>query len=246
MYSEVLLLVLAVGLYIYDSAMLLYDNEVILVRVDAIRGWKSLFPSDTFDILGRALFIPNPLCPHQFIFRLYWHANPVISPRTLAGLSDRGAMDCFRKAMVPLGVLIIISLIVLFICLPAALLVPGVRGVFFVFLAILYGIAITALVLVFRNRTTLGLDARSCIMLGVETLICIPVFPNLIRKISIRYSPQHDLVFVAGALLGDEQFTTLLSSLLRKIEEQISVADEESRRYTELAKYRQTVAAVIE
>jgi hypothetical protein len=246
MSSEALLLLLAVGLYVYDSAMLLYDNEALMIQVGASEGWRVFLPKDNFDILGRALFIPNPLFPFRPVFRLCWHPDPLISPQALAGLSDRVVIKRFDEAIAPLKFLNIASLIVLFICIPCTLLVPGARVAFFVFLPILYGIAIAALVYVFHSRTVLGLDVRACIALGVESFICIPVFPNLIRKISNRFSPQHDLVFIAEALLTDEQFTELLALLLIKVKERMAVADEESEDYEKLAGYSRFLAKVME
>src|SRR5258706_16411317 len=66
-----LLMAVVIGLYLYDSTLLLYCNEGVLTP----RGkadWSVGFGSDHARILGKEVFIPNPFLPHRPLFRLSW------------------------------------------------------------------------------------------------------------------------------------------------------------------------------
>lgn len=68
-----------VGLYLYDSAVLLASNEVILSPRQSGR-WVAMFGADSFQLRGKEPFMPNPLLPHHPIFRLSWNIEGLVGP----------------------------------------------------------------------------------------------------------------------------------------------------------------------
>src|ERR1700731_3569324 len=74
--SEVLLMLVALGMYLYDSVLLLYRAEGVLFV--GLRGrWQARLGSESARLGGRLVLLPNPLQPHVPLFRLAWNFETV-------------------------------------------------------------------------------------------------------------------------------------------------------------------------
>ena len=89
--EEVLLMILVVALYLYDSMALLYCNEGILVPTS--NGWKVRFGFREPKIRGKELFIPAPWLPHRPMFRLAWQFDGNSAPAAAEPLSTSGRTE---------------------------------------------------------------------------------------------------------------------------------------------------------
>ena len=69
--TEALLMLVALGLYIFDSSLFLANNEAALLRVQDGR-WVARFGLDRWRLGGKEPYIPNPATPHCPLFKLHW------------------------------------------------------------------------------------------------------------------------------------------------------------------------------
>src|SRR5688500_14558936 len=69
--AEELLMLLTIGLYLYESALLLHINEGVVAPT---RGgsWRVRFGSSHLSFRGKELYVPPPFLPHRPEFRLLW------------------------------------------------------------------------------------------------------------------------------------------------------------------------------
>ena len=67
---EALLIIGVLGFYIYDSAILMFSNELIFTK--SYGKWSASFPTTRLRVMKKLLFFPNPLTPFNLIFVLSW------------------------------------------------------------------------------------------------------------------------------------------------------------------------------
>lgn len=198
-----MLVVGAIGLYIFDSAMLLYGNEFVLTR----RGgrWRLAKPS-AIEFSSRRLYLPNPLTPHRPHFRLHW---------TLAAANDVTAtvpsQDQFIKAAATVGVAVVPLMLVL--ASGPVLVALGFASPenLLAWMAVVYLDVIYLLAMVYRSRNALGLSRATFGSLVLECVLCAPFALNLVRKISERRGPQAEPMQFATEVLDDADLQRLLA-----------------------------------
>jgi hypothetical protein len=180
----------ALGLYLYDSALLLYDTEAIVVG----HGTAGRVARGSDLLLGgrRPCFPASLTSP---VARVHWDlsaaaAEPVPVP-DLARF-DR-ALRPFRIPMHALG-------FAFFALLPAASLAGGpwlLLGVF----ALIYATIAWLVVLLARQRTALGLDPKALRALSIDIVLCAPFALNLVAKLGLRRPSIGDPLAVVHATL---------------------------------------------
>jgi hypothetical protein len=205
--TEYLLVGGIVGLYLYDSAVLLYCNEAVLVPCFGGR-WQIGFASDRFAVMGKDVYIPNPFTPHRAIYRIAWSTE-----------NSGGApwMPPFRS--IPFlresqwGVAI--SLLVV---LPLGLFSQfGNEAVALAVVMAYLNIAI-GLIAIWVLRESLGCSNSRFFSLAFEVLTCPPFAINLTRHLSLSLSRNGDLLATGRALLSQEDWDSVKSRLLTRIE----------------------------
>ncbi len=230
--TELLLLTALVGLYLYDSTVLLHCNEGLL---SPRRGgdWSVRFGSDTYQVGGREPCIPNPLLPHRPVLRLTWSdvgeksAQPWCPPQQTFG---------------PLGTLIWAMGVALFLFLPLGLLTRLGDYMIIASLATFYLSAFAALAWVWRHRDYLQMTPKTFAKLSFESLTCPPFALNLIRHITITWSPTDDLMAVARAVQSPERWARTRVQLMRRLESSMAWTDETSERHSRMRMYYQQLA----
>jgi hypothetical protein len=168
----------AAAFYLYDSALLLWQNELVYVRAGT--QWRASGGTE-IRLGSRRLFLPNPLTPHQPHFLVRWSA---VDPREGqgAGIDLADLLHALR----PLGLVNLLQLALL-AALPVALYWLGAGlaalGVFGLF----YLATLLALVIVFVRRARFALSTRAFWALAFDVLACAPFAVNMTRKIALRH-----------------------------------------------------------
>lgn len=228
--AEVLLMAMAIGLYLYDSSLLLYVNEGILIPQSS-EGWMVDFGSDKAQISGKNLFIPNPFFPHRPLYRLSWQfeGNP----------SETEENWAFRRnALRPLVPIVWGMVVALFVLLPLGLFTRlGDRMVLFSIL-LLYLNIIGAFSWLWFNRVTFDLSARRVATLALESLICSPFALNIIRKVSAGILVKENLINAARRLQRSNDWNTTRAKIVACIDEQVEGEEDDSERIQVLQEHR--------
>ncbi len=214
----------AIAFYLYDSAQLLWHNELLYVR--GAGHWRAEGPS-AISWFGRRLYLPNPLLPQRPGFRIHW--NLVDQRTTLVALPDD-----FLRALRPIG---LISLLLgwLLLLLPLISWTLGTGLALLLLFAAYYGLASLAVAFMLRHRAALRLSGSACASLAFDALACAPFAANLVRKIALRQGIDGDPLAFAR-----EQFTppardALRTLLLRKLEEEQAGEEPAPERRAQIA-----------
>lgn len=205
-HDQWLLLVAIACLYLYDSALLLFHNEVV---VEARGGGHVVSGGSVIELGRRHLYLPNPCCPHRALLRLSWpdggseHWRPAPWTRS-------------RLALAALAPWTWWLLMLFFITLPLALQF-GNSAVLLGWLLLIYLSILAMLMQVWRHRQVLGLTSRAVLGLAVDALLCAPFALNIVRKISLRQAASMPLRPLATLLLSAAERDTLAALLRERI-----------------------------
>lgn len=228
--EEILLFACAAGLYLYDSALLLYYNEgVVMPRADG--RWAVRFGS-TVRMRGRELFVPSPFLPHRTVFRLAWELGEAKAGGDPKWTERR---DSFR----PLEPLVWGMALALFVLLPLALFMHLGDGALLMAIALLYLNILAAVGWLAYKRASFGLTGRRLLSLAFEAIVCAPFALNLIRKLSSEIPVGEDLVHAARRLQSPRDWEESRRAFVARIEEELESEEEASARARALQAHRQ-------
>lgn len=165
---EVLLALGVVGFYVWDSAMLLYANE--LVYLHSKGRWSFVTATSRMQLLGRYLYLPNLLSPQKALFRVCWSAaasqqGHIPEEEALKRLLT--AVDSLRYLIYPLWTLMIAVL-------PVTLVVYGASNAFLLVLGLIYIAILALLINLYLKRTELGLSKWALTKITFDSLACAP------------------------------------------------------------------------
>ena len=227
---ELLLPIGAIGLYLFDSLLLLYSNESLFVRQR--RGWRVVTGSDLF-VAGRRLCLPNPLTPHLPQFRVQWSERD-----SRQELESDSEMEKFLAALRPVQYLVLV-LLVLLLALPVELLGFGTGMALLVLFAAFYIVILSALIYVYVRRRDLTLSGRAFAALAVDALACAPFALNLVRKVAMRRSLVGNPLTFAQHAFDAEEFARLVEGVCQRVVDEQQGEDDQSPRWMELEAFRQ-------
>ena len=194
---ELLLVLGVIGFYLQDSALLLHNDEIVVVQRG--RGWAASVGSAA-QTRGRYLYLPNPLRPGAAVFRSSWLRGDASAPgEHWPGLAHFvAALRGFRVHCLALSCLLFLALPLLLwrFAHPLAMLALA-AGVY----------ATTALIglRLWRYRGVLELSGRQALALGFELLCCPPHAVNVVRRLCARRGLRGDAVEAARQLLAPPQ-----------------------------------------
>ena len=196
-----------VVLYLYDAALLLFHNELVLIV-----GRKSgrVSAGSDFELRGRHVFMPSLLHLAQPVFRISWPHRP-------NAMRDKTELPRLRRIVVGLKLLgpWIAFLQMLFILgLPACLFVWHSDAALLAWLLVVYAVIGGALLHTYRRPKMLNLSRRAVFAIALDALLCAPFALNLVCKISLRQRLGTDLGQMAVTWLPPSQ-QRLLGRLLR-------------------------------
>ncbi len=213
----------AIAFYLYDSAQLLWHNELLFVRGAA--RWYAEGPSSV-SMMGRRLYLPNPLLPQRPGFKVHWSLAEQRAPATLP--------DEFLLALRPISVITLL-LVGLLLLLPVVSWTLGAGLTLLSLFALYYLLVIVALAFVLCRRAALQLSGSACASLAFDALACAPFAANLVRKIALRRSLEGDPVTFAGMQFEPAAREALRALLARKIEEQQAGEPPSSEQHAQIA-----------
>ena len=232
--EEVLLMILVVALYLYDSMMLLYCNEGVLIP--AGKGWKVRFGFREPRISGKELFIPAPWLPHRPMFRLAWRFE---GNSAQAGMEDWHAR---RTAPLPMAALVWSMTAALFLMLPLGFFTRLGHGMLIVAVVLLYLSIVSMLAYVWLHRNEMNLTKKRVGKLAFEYLTCPPFALNVVRTLSSNQKVGEDLVTAAHRLQEPDRWAATRQKLTLRLDEEIELEEEGTERMAGLRAQRLKLA----
>ena len=228
--DEVLLMILVVALYLYDSMMLLYCNEGVLVPVR--RGWAVRFGFHEPRIRRKELFIPPPWLLHRPMFRLSWPFEG--GPAAVTPEDWQARM----KVPLPMIALVWLMAVALFVMLPLGFFTTLSHGMLLAAVVLLYLSIIVLLTYMGLNRARLKLTGKQIGKYAFEFLTCPPFALNAIHAISLSQPVGEDLITAARRMQDPLRWTETRQQLVLRLDEEIEIEDEGSERMARLQAHR--------
>lgn len=232
--DEVLLMILVVALYLYDSMMLLYCNEGILIP--AGRTWKVRFGFREPRIRGKELFIPAPWLPNRPMFRLAWRFEG-IQPQP--GVENWQAR---RKVPLPMVTLVWSMAVALFVMLPLGFFTRLGHGMLLAAVVLLYLSIVSLLAYMWSHGDEMNLTKKQVGKFAFEYLTCPPFALNVVRTLSSSQKVGEDLVTAARRLQDLNGQAKTRQQLILRLDEEIELEEEGTERMAKLQAHRLTLA----
>ncbi len=226
---EVLLPLGAIGLYLFDSVLALYGNELLFVRADGHwrlggeRGWV---------LFGRRLVLLDPLHPASGAFPIRWFEDDA---RTAPDAAD---LERFFRALRPLRYAVM-SLLTLLAALPFVLVWFGTGTELLVFIAMFYAVIFAALGYVGARRRALQLNGRAVAALAFDCLACAPFAVNLLRKVVMRRSLGGNPLLFAETNFDPDTWRRLIDYVRARVEDEQLREPPGSIRWSRLQGFRE-------
>jgi hypothetical protein len=236
---EVLLPLGACGLYLFDSVMLFYSNELLFLQARGGR-WRFSAGSSRFILFGRAVCMPNPLMPNRPQFRVRWSDR---DPR--ADREDLAEVERFTSALRPVQYLVL-TLLLLLLALPVELIWFGTGVELLALFAAFYGVILVTLGCIYARRDDLRVSGKAFAMLCVDSLACAPFAINLVRKLSMRRSLAGNPIGFARNAFNPETFAELVRAVCGRVDDEQQREDKVAPRWGELQAYREGLLAMLD
>lgn len=236
---ETLLVIGIVGFYLYDSAILVFSNELIFN--ESYGCWSVSFPSTRWRLMGKLLYIPNPLTPDNMIFRAIWSTNDESLQL------DSGEEICkLRLPLSYLRILVIVLMVSLVIVFPVVMFKYGTGIELLKVIFFIYFMIINMLVYTYIKKDDFFLNKKAFLSLAFDSLACPPFAINILRKISLRSGLCNNPVEFARKTLDLETFKIFIAMLANKVSEDLECEDEEdSLRSIELINFREKILGML-
>ncbi len=234
--TRVLIVLGVIGFYLYDSAMLLYYNEFVLIEAHGT--WTFRYPQGGWQLLGRNPYLPNPLTPYAAIFRVSWSPSSLVEQHQ----EDHRVQE-FTRALNPLRYMALVLLVLLVVELPLLLLTFGANLGVLVLVGIVYLTIMAMLLVVFLNAC-IAANSRACSALAAELLACAPFAINILRRIELRRSIAGDPIRFASGRLDTESFAKLVGLVCRQLDEALELEDEGNERRGTIIAYRDWITSI--
>jgi hypothetical protein len=192
----------AAALYLYDSALLLWQNELVYQRLR--KGWL-VSGGTELRLAGRRVYLPNPLLPWRLQFLVRWsHARSVADAGSVArnegGANPDGTAPDGTAPDVPQALLRTLRAtgainafqLALICALPLCLWLLKSPLLALLAFALFYVATAMALIVAWLNRSALQLTTKDFWMQALDALACAPFAVNLTRKLAMRHGLRAD------------------------------------------------------
>jgi hypothetical protein len=235
---EVELLALAALFYFYDSSVLLYSNEVILIcdsgqRWSATTGWRG------FVFAGRSLCVLNPLTPYRPSFRLHWEFDRLEYEGKDLTWSNRA------QEFKSIGPLNLTAGIALFFLLPLGMFTELGRYAVISAVSLLYGSILLALLQLRRKGILAAFGVQHFWGFAFECIACPPFAVNMVRRITLAYRIAEPLPLAAVRLLNTERWVELRDRCVSRIDDAMQRVGEDSHEHRTLQAQKQRLTALV-
>jgi hypothetical protein len=218
--SELQLIALAALLWLSDSALLLYADEVVF-SCRGRSGWRVSTGLRRFLIRGRQLCLLNPFAFYRPSVRLRWNIHAA-EEDTQADTAWSSELHRFSVAA-PCSVTAFVGL---FVLLPLGLFTPlGARAILPA-VVLVYG-CIAAALLVIRLRCRMPAFSKLQFAgFAFECLACPPFGISTVRRAALRTQVSEPLTHAAVRLLSPGQRRLLGSHCLGVLDEELQGLDD--------------------
>ncbi|MET0292838.1 MAG: hypothetical protein ABW136_10785 [Steroidobacteraceae bacterium] len=224
----------ALAFYVYDSALLLHDDELIFVRQG--RRWHATTGSE-FVLFGKRVCLPAPLMPWCALVRSTWRMTD--ESQAIATMPAIAT----SRALLPLKMIGTTLLALLIFALPYASLVLKSGLLMLAVFAVYYALLFVALAYAFVRRVALGLTGRAYWTTALDVLACPPFAVNFVRRITLRQELEGDaLAYIRGAFEAEPR-ARAFEQLRRRIDERLGAAAADPGRAARLEKFRESLRA---
>jgi hypothetical protein len=221
---ELLLVLCAIGLYIFDSSMLMYANEMVLVRKAS--EWQIVLPGGRWELMRKHPYVPNPFTPHHGLIRATWYPRAE-NGEGYEGYDKAGLLE-MEAALRPVQALTLSLLALLLVGLPCALLVVRTQSAFLIALAFIYFNIIFMLAIVFSRRRDFRLANTAFAKLAFDSLACAPLAINMVRRLYLRHGLRSNALSFLGDICGRKAVSAVAAQLIMKVDEMLESCDENS------------------
>lgn len=161
--------------YLYDSALLLYADEVLFSK--PLQRWGAAF-GEGATWRGRFLAFPVLMCPGAPLLRATWGGD-----RTP---SERVAVEHMLRTLRPLRWLAWPVALGLFGLVPLALIRHWPPTWVLGLLLLIYLPTVLAVMVLWLRREQLGLSGKAVAAIAFDVLACPPFALNLVRRVTLR------------------------------------------------------------
>jgi hypothetical protein len=228
---ELMLVLGAIAVYVFDSSMLLCTNEMVIVHK-----WPKCtisLPSSRWELLRKHPYIPNPFTPHHGLIRTTWYPKAEIN----AGYDSARLLE-MDKCIRPIQAVTLSLLTLMVFALPFSLLVARTHFAFLIVIAAIYSHIIFMLVIIFFRRQTLRLAKREFAKLAFDSLACAPLAINVIRKLYLRQSLSSNTLAFMKEVCGGAAVAEFATQLTRRVDEMQNGFDDGSIEANNLAHFK--------
>lgn len=233
---DVLLLLGVIGFYLYDSSMLLYTNE--LVYLERNYKWSFASPSNNWALLGKILYIPNPIRPDIAMWRIYWTEKTHVFNGNIE--EERKSLENLCTQVRPFRYMVLVLLILFSLGLPIALFKYGGGVILLILFGLIYLTIAFILAYALWKRHALELPLRKWAFLAFESLFCPPFALNILRKITLNHSISCEPILLAETIFEKDIFNRVVDVVAQRIDQQLECLTSDHPRFSALRIYRQS------
>lgn len=213
----------AAAFYLYDSALLLWQNELVYQRSG--RRWI-VQGGSAMRLQGRRLFLPNPLLAHRPHFLVCWSKE---DPPARAQVGEEPAG--FLQAVRPIAILNMLHVLLL-VALPVALWSTGAGILALAVFALFYLNTFAALAITWRRRSQFALPAGRFWLLALDCIACAPFAANLTRRLALRHGLAGDPLRFAARHFDDAELARTRALVEARLREEYADPDAAGRGET--------------
>ncbi len=236
---ELGLMLLVIGLYVYESSSLVFCNQA-LMGSGWQTGWDIRFGNASLSFMGKEICIAPLLRPFSPQFIGTWRFEAEDKSQNVAQTQWNPDLQKY-KALTPFVIWMIAAA---FVVLPLGLF--SSLGELWILLAcaMLYLGVIGLLIYLWLKRQTFKLTTKEFAGIAIEYLICTPFALNVIRRLSMLEVVSEDIECIARRMQTPEQWAHTRIQMLRRLDDQIAYETEDSARSARLTNHRKSLTEV--
>lgn len=230
---EVLLIAGIFGFYLFDSALLLYSNEIVITEH---KGRFFATAGSNIQIRGRYFYLPGPHTPHHGLFKGVWAWTDADKGKEFVP----GLLHFTEALVVPKRGCLLVGALLLMV-LPTLLLMSASSIALLFLLASVYltiGVVVYAC---WTRRSALEMSGREVALLAVEAFSCPPFAINIVRKVCQKRGLREDALSLAERLMPPARQLPLLAAVERRAQVSIDFVDQASAEYKEMIRFRSRI-----
>lgn len=217
-----------VGLYLYDSAILCFYNNIFICK-GIRKHFKYQCISLNFSFGKKFVLMPSLIFPYQLLFKGHWQLHN----RSITNLDqDLLNIKKITQLLKPLQFINIILFIATILLLPVFIILEFSYLLLALLIFGIYLLNLLNFTYIVLKRKSLHLSKRHLFQFLLDVLFCPPFSLNILRKISLNYAIHTDSIILNQHLLQRPQYIQFLDKISQNIEVLKSNYEISDRSYT--------------